>query len=56
MPVKQRQGTIADAVRRLNDAEVGIDDISMRRPNLDDVFLKLTGRAVEVEDEAAEDS
>jgi ABC-2 type transport system ATP-binding protein len=47
VPVAERKGTIAAAVQRLNDAGIGIDDISMRRPTLDDVFLKLTGHAAE---------
>ena len=47
MPVRHRQGTIAEAVRRLNEAGVGIDDVAMRRPTLDDVFLTLTGHAAE---------
>ncbi|HKZ15504.1 MAG TPA: ATP-binding cassette domain-containing protein [Solirubrobacterales bacterium] len=47
VPVAERKGTIALAVERLNAAGVGIDDISMRRPTLDDVFLKLTGHAAE---------
>jgi ABC-2 type transport system ATP-binding protein len=47
VPVADRKGKIADAVQRLNDAGVGIDDIAMRRPTLDDVFLKLTGHAAE---------
>ncbi|HTT93277.1 MAG TPA: ATP-binding cassette domain-containing protein [Solirubrobacterales bacterium] len=47
VPVAERKGTIAVAVERLNAAGVGIDDISMRRPTLDDVFLKLTGHAAE---------
>ncbi|HEV7615493.1 MAG TPA: ATP-binding cassette domain-containing protein [Solirubrobacterales bacterium] len=50
MPIRQRKGTIADAVRRLNEAGIGIDDIAMRRPTLDDVFLALTGHAAEAED------
>src|SRR3954468_16114471 len=37
VPVRKRGGMIADAVRRLDDAGVGIDDISLRRPTLDDV-------------------
>jgi ABC-2 type transport system ATP-binding protein len=53
VPVAQRQGTIAAAVQRLNDAGVGIDDIAMRRPTLDDVFLTLTGHAAEEDDEVA---
>jgi ABC-2 type transport system ATP-binding protein len=50
VPVAERKGTIAAAVQRLNDAGVGIDDISMRRPTLDDVFLTLTGHAAEEEE------
>jgi ABC-2 type transport system ATP-binding protein len=54
VPVAERKGTIALAVERMNAAGVGIDDISMRRPTLDDVFLKLTGHAAE--DPEAEES
>jgi ABC-2 type transport system ATP-binding protein len=46
-PVRTRSGTIAEAVRRLDDAGVGIDDISIRRPTLDDVFIALTGHRAE---------
>jgi len=42
-----RTGTIVEAVRRLDEAGVGVDDLSLRRPTLDDVFLTLTGRAAE---------
>jgi ABC-2 type transport system ATP-binding protein len=52
MPVRQRKGAIAEAVRRLNEAGIGIDDVAMRRPTLDDVFLTLTGHAAEAEDGA----
>ena len=48
-PVKQHAGVIAEAVRRLDGAHVGIDDIVLRRPTLDDVFISLTGRAAAVE-------
>jgi ABC-2 type transport system ATP-binding protein len=50
MPIRQRKGTIAAAVRRLNEAGIGIDDVAMRRPTLDDVFLSLTGHAAESAD------
>jgi ABC-2 type transport system ATP-binding protein len=57
--VRRRSGAIAEAVRRLDDAGVGIDDIALRRPTLDDVFIALTGHAAEVEpaadDEATEE-
>jgi ABC-2 type transport system ATP-binding protein len=51
VPVAERRGTIADAVRRLDDAGIAIDDIAVSTPTLDDVFLKLTGRAAESEEE-----
>jgi ABC-2 type transport system ATP-binding protein len=51
IPVAERRGTIADAVRKLDDAGIAIDDIAVRSPTLDDVFLKLTGRATEKEGE-----
>jgi ABC-2 type transport system ATP-binding protein len=47
VPVTERKGKIAAAVERLIAAGVEIDDITMRRPTLDDVFLKLTGHAAE---------
>ncbi len=49
VPVAERKGKIAAAVQRLNEAGIGIDDVAMRRPTLDDVFLKLTGHAAEAE-------
>jgi ABC-2 type transport system ATP-binding protein len=49
VPLRRRSGIIAEAVRRLDDAAVGIDDIAMRRPTLDDVFLALTGHRAEEE-------
>jgi ABC-2 type transport system ATP-binding protein len=54
VPVAERRGTIADAVRRLDDAGIAIDDISVSSPTLDDVFLTLTGHAAEQEGEEAE--
>ncbi|HEX8713951.1 MAG TPA: ATP-binding cassette domain-containing protein [Solirubrobacteraceae bacterium] len=45
--VRERGGAIVEAVRRLSDAEVGVDDVALRRPTLDDVFLALTGHAAE---------
>ena len=45
--VRRRSGAIVEAVRRLDEAGVGIEDIALRRPTLDDVFLALTGHAAE---------
>jgi ABC-2 type transport system ATP-binding protein len=47
LSVRRRSGTIVEAVRRLSDAGVGVDDLALRRPTLDDVFLSLTGHAAE---------
>jgi ABC-2 type transport system ATP-binding protein len=51
VPLRQRHGAIAEAVRRLDRAQVAIDDIAVRRPTLDDAFLTLTGRPPEAVDE-----
>lgn len=39
------------AVRRLDDAGIVIEDLSLRRPSLDEVFLALTGHPAEEEPE-----
>jgi ABC-2 type transport system ATP-binding protein len=49
MPIRQRKGAIGAAVIRLNEAGIGIDDVAMRRPSLDEVFLTLTGHTAEAE-------
>lgn len=55
LSARQRSGTIVEAVRRLSEAGVGVDDLALHRPTLDDVFLALTGHAAEEpsEEEAA---
>jgi ABC-2 type transport system ATP-binding protein len=56
LSVRRRAGAIVEAVRRLDEAGVGVDDLVLRRPTLDDVFLSLTGHAAEdaiSEEEAA---
>jgi ABC-2 type transport system ATP-binding protein len=45
--VRRRGGAIVEAVRRLDEAGIGVEDIALRRPTLDDVFLALTGHAAE---------
>jgi ABC-2 type transport system ATP-binding protein len=45
--IRRRSGAIVEAVHRLSEAQVGVDDLSLRRPTLDDVFLTLTGHAAE---------
>jgi ABC-2 type transport system ATP-binding protein len=38
---------LVDVVRSLGDAGIVLDDVALRRPTLDDVFLALTGHAAE---------
>jgi ABC-2 type transport system ATP-binding protein len=47
--VRRRTGAIVEAVRRLDEADVGVDDLGLRRPTLDDVFLALTGHATDAD-------
>jgi ABC-2 type transport system ATP-binding protein len=54
LSVRGRTGTIVEAVRRLDDAGIAVDDIGLRRPTLDDVFLALTGHVAEATDEEEE--
>jgi ABC-2 type transport system ATP-binding protein len=49
--VVEHNGAIMEAARRLDRAGVGVDDLAVRRPTLDDVFLTLTGHAAEPEHE-----
>ena len=51
--IRERTGAIADAVRRLDERGIAIDDIAVRTPTLDDVFLTLTGHHAEEEAEEA---
>jgi ABC-2 type transport system ATP-binding protein len=50
--VRRRGGAIVEAVGRLQEAGIGVDDLVMRRPTLDDVFLTFTGRSAEDAEEA----
>ena len=54
--VRRRHRTIVEAVRRLDDAGVDVEDLALRRPTLDDVFLSLTGHAAEERSDEAEDA
>jgi ABC-2 type transport system ATP-binding protein len=41
--------------RLVRELTAPVDTVSMRRPSLDDVFLKLTGRAIRDEEASARD-
>jgi ABC-2 type transport system ATP-binding protein len=50
VPATGGAGKLVEVVRDLGEAGVEIDDIALRRPTLDDVFLALTGRATADDD------
>jgi ABC-2 type transport system ATP-binding protein len=54
VPVRSGTSVLAEVVRRLDTAGVEIADLALRRPTLDDVFLKLTGHAAEADTADAE--
>ncbi|HYH62235.1 MAG TPA: ATP-binding cassette domain-containing protein [Solirubrobacterales bacterium] len=54
VPLDRERTSIADAVRRLDSAGVEVEDLAVRRPTLDDVFISLTGHAAEEADEDEE--
>ncbi len=41
------RSALGQAARRLDDAGLVMDELSIRRPSLDEVFLSLTGHAAE---------
>jgi ABC-2 type transport system ATP-binding protein len=47
LPVRGGAEVLRDALRLLDDSGVTLVDVGLRRPDLDDVFLILTGHASE---------
>lgn len=48
-PVADRVTALTEVARTLQDEGVRVEDIGLRRPSLDDVFLRLTGHRTEKE-------
>jgi oleandomycin transport system ATP-binding protein len=48
------RSALGRVVRRLDDAGIVVEDLSLRRPSLDEVFLAITGHLAEDESEADE--
>ncbi|MEU4683575.1 ATP-binding cassette domain-containing protein [Streptomyces xinghaiensis] len=46
-PVTDRVAALTEVVRTLQDEEIPVEDIGLRRPTLDEVFLRITGRRAE---------
>ena len=53
VPVTGGAAALTDGLRLLDSAAIAIDDVGLRRPTLDDVFLSLTGRSTDTTDEQA---
>jgi len=45
VPVSRGRSSLMEAIQRLDAAGLAADEIALRRPTLDEVFLKLTGSA-----------
>ena len=55
-PVSATDGMTTDVVRSLDQAGVRVDSVTVHRPSLNDVFLKLTGHAAEDEQDTGSDT
>ncbi len=56
VPLRRDRGGIVEAVRRLDGAGIGVEDIAVHKPTLDDVFITLTGHAAEPHEGEEEDA
>ncbi|MFI9826566.1 MAG: ATP-binding cassette domain-containing protein [Streptomyces sp.] len=56
VPVTGGAKLLAEVIRELDTRGIEIDDIGLRRPTLDDVFLSLTGHVAEEKDEAKDEA
>ncbi|MEM7094956.1 MAG: ATP-binding cassette domain-containing protein [Actinomycetota bacterium] len=52
-PIRAGGGVVPAAIRALDESGADVVDVEVRRPTLDDVFLNLTGRRTETEEESA---
>ncbi|MEV7077467.1 ATP-binding cassette domain-containing protein [Streptomyces sp. NPDC093516] len=55
VPVTGGAKLLAEVIRELDTRGIEIDDIGLRRPTLDDVFLSLTGHVAEAEDDQSDE-
>ena len=53
-PIPGGAALLPDVVRSLDAAGVPLEDLSVRRPSLDDVFLALTGKKTSPDDQGRE--
>jgi ABC-2 type transport system ATP-binding protein len=55
LPAKGGATTLMAAARRLDESDITLEDLSLRRPSLDDVFMALTGHSAGEDGEDGED-
>jgi ABC-2 type transport system ATP-binding protein len=51
--VHDRVAALSQVVRALHERDIAVEDITLRRPTLDEVFLRLTGTGPETASETA---
>jgi ABC-2 type transport system ATP-binding protein len=56
VPVQQVHGLVPQAVRRLDELGVEVEDVGVRESSLDDVFFALTGRGLEADEDAPDET
>jgi ABC-2 type transport system ATP-binding protein len=54
-PVRDRVASLTEVVRALDDAGIAAEDIALRRPTLDEVFLHLTGHHAGAAEQTGQD-
>jgi ABC-2 type transport system ATP-binding protein len=54
-PVRDRVAALTETARELDAAGIAVEDIALRRPTLDEVFLHLTGHDTEASDRAPQE-
>jgi ABC-2 type transport system ATP-binding protein len=53
LPTTEETGLVTRVIRALDAGDIPVDDVTVRRPALDDVFMTLTGHGAETDEEAA---
>jgi ABC-2 type transport system ATP-binding protein len=56
IPAPEEVADLSRVTEAIRDSGIGVDEIALRRPTLDDAFLALTGHPVEVEQAESESS
>ncbi|RKS76272.1 ABC-2 type transport system ATP-binding protein [Actinomadura pelletieri DSM 43383] len=54
-PVAERVAALTDVARTLQDDGIAVEDIGLRRPTLDEVFLRLTGHRADDDEPATKE-